>query len=110
MTQNSVSPQIGEHWRWSIEGKVMGITMLEPSARIDGMFDYISVDRGTWERLPDPEPEYIAGEIYRDFHAVHWLRVADGTHPWRMVDGGWALYLETTPRRPLVRLVPEVKS
>ncbi len=57
-----------------------------------------------WEKLPDPEPEYRHGDVYRDDARMYFFRTFDG---WLDFQGNRRDYAH--PVRPLIRMVPEPK-
>ena len=98
------NPQPGERWRVTIEGEVQKssandlITLSSPHGE-----NLIYIDEGTWERLPDPEPEWGVGDLVLDADGAAWRRREEGW--WLM--GAFGTYADAKPTRPLRRLVVE---
>jgi hypothetical protein len=80
-----------------------------------------NLNSSTWERLPDPEPEWQPGEVVDDAFGNRYCRMPDGwaghpsanfgeTYEWMRLDrsAGWGVK-DAALNRPLTRLVPEVK-
>lgn len=70
-------------------------------------------DTVTWERLPDPEPDWQPGDIALAYDGQIWRRRFPNEErfdraPWMSGCGDWER--EDYPVRPLVRLVPEKEN
>lgn len=109
------TPREGERWRVTIEGAIV-----EAPTAGTGNWAVIKVGdhcrrrdlgEGTWERLPDPEPEWQPGDLVIDAHGGVWRRRIHGdddvtAYPWIAVNSGdWET--DRALPRPLRRLVPE---
>lgn len=109
--------QITEGLVVDVEGKVVSfadhsLALLTDDAPEGGRRDLV-----TWERLPDPEPEWRPGDVAQDATGQVYVRrdpaAESGEHDryvWWLggVGGDW----ETDDRlvRPVVRLVPETPA
>lgn len=119
------TPKPGERWARTqrIEGEVVEATtdgaglyvrLRDENRTIHGA--YFGPLHGRvhheWERLPDPEPEYVVGHIYQDASGLRFMRMRAGWtgHASAPHDGspGWGMQ-DRGVTRPLVRFVPEVK-
>lgn len=109
-----VTPKPGERWRFTYEGVVRNtgpgdeggpyVTWMDTS----GLGQHFA--HGTWERLPDPEPEWKPGDAVRNVNDrpfIYRLPDSEG-RCWVGMTG--TVYPDDEMLRPLTRLVPEVKS
>lgn len=106
------TPKVGHRVRVTTvrEGVVEGVD--RGSVLLDGR-SYVATLRGatrTWERLPDPEPEWQEGDMVMDAEGRPFRRGksrASGQWDWQY---GCAVVPAHYPVRPLTRLVPEVRD
>jgi hypothetical protein len=106
-------PQVGERWRYTRDvtiTKILGpgsVRVRQDNLDHDRLID-LCTEVGTWERLPDPEPDWQVGDIALDADGHAWQR-------WPM--DMWSVpgvmsgprRLDSSMARPLTRLVPEVR-
>lgn len=106
-------PKLGERWRVVVEGTITRVPGTLVVMRMDDGYAFeASTDRGAWERLPDPEPEYPARSVWIDAEGIVYERSTD--FPLGETPGWWTFGYPSArpfdvPVRPLTRLVPEVK-
>jgi hypothetical protein len=108
------TPRVGERWRVTIEGEV-GEFDPRPDSRsivydLNGQrcVSWVPLAYGTWERLPDPEPEWQVGDLALDARGKVIQRFPpDGGWVWGPPGGKKAQWGNSIPSRPLRRLVPE---
>ena len=97
-------PQAGHQVTATITGTVTEHGIFADFANVDGWtvarFDV------TWTRLPDPEPDWQPGDVVRDADGDLYERTSDPRLVWRGVGCHWD---DDDLKRPLVRLVPEVR-
>lgn len=104
------TPQPGERWRVTLEGQLAAYP--DEHGRVALMVDgnlstaatvLLHPNCGTWERLPDPEPDYVIGAAYKsERDGLTYLRHAEG---WVYVHFGRpGVCLFDVPLRPLRRL------
>lgn len=101
-------PSAGGAYRFTVDGVVTcvddhGTCVIRP-AGISGPGAEVPAGVGTWERLPDPEPQWEPGDAVNDRFGHAHIRAYGGT--WIDPDGD--RILDSKMARPLTRLVPEV--
>lgn len=108
-------PQVGHRVRYtvSVEGTVARVSEVVVDLDNGYSYDLRSVegsgDVTTWERLPDPEPEWAPGDMVLDATGAFFRRrdreaSRANVAPWESGGGDWES--EDYPKRPLTRLVP----
>lgn len=92
------------HYTWTVPVEVLDSAGLWVDLRIGDQEATLKVEGfGTWERLPDPGPEWLPGEPVVDELGMAFFRTADGN--WRSAYGN--VHADSTMKRPLRRLVVE---
>lgn len=104
-------PRPGERWRttYVIEGTVVNVVGRRVSFADNMSADLTSTNENltvTWERLPDPEPDWQIQDVVRDAAGVIWVA---GLNCW-LRPGLNREYPVDHPSRPLTRLVPEGRA
>lgn len=108
MSAEPYVPQVGHRVRASFEGVVQFCVNGRPTLELPGLgWTYTVPPNATYERLPDPEPEWEVGAIVLDADGDIYRRVADVAYPW--VDNTEP-YTDRDIVRPLIRLVPEADA
>lgn len=103
--------KVGQRWKAVREGSVIVgevdfITSSGVHLQPDGA-SVVALGAGdwSWERLPDPEPEYEVGAVVRGRNRVLYERTKDGR--WTpQVPAGYSIADDLLPR-PLTLLVPQ---
>lgn len=113
MTQTQIDPRDGQ--RWSVTRTGIIVPGGRPGfrrMRVDGgpFGATLDIAVGTWERLPDPEPEWQPGDLVLDAigRILEFERDATSIYGgrWRVVRTGGVVRSDLAPR-PLRRLVAE---
>lgn len=100
-------PKPGERWRVTIEGEIRMAFEEGKGALIGALWQPFAV--GTWERLPDPEPEWQPGDLVLDARGEVWRRrepvdMYGVAYVWDSFSNEYPSP-DATPVRPLRRLV-----
>lgn len=113
-SQSEIKPKAGERWRITLEGEVLENSgdMVTMSSARGGLLIY--TDEGTWERLPDPEPEWQPGDlVITASEAVlkrFEMRYQSGSGlelVWGYSGDRFPIFTEGSALRPLTRLIRE---
>lgn len=112
----AATPKAAEFWSvtlcgeiWNVHEDLRLVTLKVPADSPSGhIMLTLSYAEHDWELLPDPEPEYLTGVPYIDAVGDVWSLVTS-RNGWKGLGmAHWAPLDE--PRRPLTRLIPEVRS